>query len=188
MSGGTQDSVIPQAFADEMLRAHAAVGEPYRLTTRQLLRRPPTFDPSIVGETVFVCENPPVVEAAANRLGALGAPLVCIEGQPKTAARLLLERLVSSGIRLMYHGDFDWAGVRIANLIMSRHEAAPWRFSTTDYHLGVKNGGTVLKGDPVDAQWDPQLRSTMSDEGRAVHEEQLLDRLFEDLRADRGGA
>ena len=62
------------------------------------------------------------------------APLVCIEGQPKTAARLLLGQLMAAKVGLLDHGDFDWDGVRSANLVMKRHEASPWRLSSDCYH------------------------------------------------------
>ncbi|MGH7277102.1 MAG: TIGR02679 family protein, partial [Candidatus Rokuibacteriota bacterium] len=74
-----------ETLTDGALRLHADAGEPYRLTTRQLLRHPPTFGPPTAGRTVYVCENPTVLAAAANRLGGASAPLVCLEGQPRTA-------------------------------------------------------------------------------------------------------
>ncbi len=156
---------------DRALVLHAEAGEPYRLTTRQLLREPPTFGPTPTQRTVYVCENPTVVAAAANQLGAAGAPLVCIEGQPKTAARVLLGHLVAAGIRLAYHGDFDWAGIRIGNLMLRRHGAVPWRFATADYRAA--RGGRPLEGPPVAAAWDAQLAAAMVEVGRAVHEEEM---------------
>ncbi len=141
-----------------------------------------TFGAAAAGRTVYVCENPTVVAAAANRLGANAAPLVCIEGQPKTAARLLLDRLAASGARLAYHGDFDWPGIHIGNLLVRRHGAAPWRFSGADYRAA--RGGRALHGDSVAAAWDPQLEPAMIEVGRAVHEEEVLDLLLEDLAAN----
>ncbi len=128
-----------ESLTGKVLNLHAECGEPYRLTVRQLLRHPPIFATEIVGSVVYICENASVIAAAANRLGVNSAPIVCIEGQPKTAARLLLDRLRSTGLRLAYHGDFDWGGVRIANLIVQRHGAAPWRMSTDDYRAAVNN-------------------------------------------------
>jgi uncharacterized protein (TIGR02679 family) len=107
--------------------------EPYHLTTRQLLRAPPVFERSVTGAGVYLCENPSVLAAAANTLGSRSAPLVCLGGQPKTAGGLLLELLSAAGMALAYQGDFDWAGVRIANLLMRRHGAKPWRFRAGDY-------------------------------------------------------
>lgn len=164
---------------DRALALHAEAGEPYRLTARQLLREPPTF--ASTQRTVYVCENPTVVAAAANRLGASGAPLVCIEGQPRTAARVLLGRLVAAGIRLVYHGDFDWAGIHIGNLMTRRHGAVPWRFSTADYRAA--RGGRPLEGPPVAAAWDAHLAEAMVEMRRAVHEEEVLDVLMRDLAA-----
>lgn len=157
------------------LGIHAEAGEPYRLSVRQLLRDPPAFPAA----AVFVCENPSVVAAAANRLGAACAPLVCVEGQVRTAARLLLDRLTGAGARLRYHGDFDWAGVGIANRVIARHGAAPWRLSARDYTAAA--GGPPLIGRPVDPSWDADLAPAMRRRGRAVHEEQVLGDLLTDL-------
>jgi len=160
------------------LSLHAESGEPYRLSTRQLLREMPTFD---VAEhiTVYVCENPTVLAAASSQLGPKSAPIVCTEGQPRTACRLLLKRLTESGIALAYHGDFDWPGIQIANVIYRRHGFAPWRFSAADYRR--ESGDLSLNGAPVEALWDPDLSPTMIETGHAIHEEQLLETLLLDL-------
>jgi hypothetical protein len=84
-----------QGLSDRALRLHAAVGEPDRLTTRQLLRDPPAFSAAVAGRIVSICENPTVAAAAANRLAAAGGPLVCLEGRPRTAARLVRGRLAA---------------------------------------------------------------------------------------------
>jgi uncharacterized protein (TIGR02679 family) len=168
-----------QGLTDRALRLHAAAGEPYRLTTRQLLREPPALAWAAAAPAVYVCENPTVVAAAANRLGAAVAPLVCLEGQPRTAARVLLGLLAAAGARLAYHGDFDWAGIHIANVVVRRHGAVPWRFCNADYRAA--RGGRPLEGDPVAAAWDPDLRAAMLAGGRAVHEEEVLDLLLGDL-------
>lgn len=166
-----------ETLTGRTLRLHAKAGEPCRLTLRSLLREPPAW-PSDAG-TVYVCENPAVVAAAADRLGPRSAPLVCVEGQPNTAARRLLEGLTEAGWALRYHGDFDWGGIRIANLVMDRHGAKPWRFDASTYR--ATTGGTPLTGEPVEASWDPDLASAMRAEGRAVHEEQVLEELLGDL-------
>lgn len=168
-----------QSLTGRSLNLHAAEGEPCRLSIRQLLRHPPHFEVDEIGLLVFVCENPTVVAAAAHRLGSRSAPLVCTEGQPKTAATLLLNQLVSAGVRLAYHGDFDWAGVQIGNLVMRRHKAMPWRFGAQ--HYAAHPGGRDLTGSPVVAAWDTELMPAMVREGRAIHEEQVLDDLLLDL-------
>jgi uncharacterized protein (TIGR02679 family) len=86
---------------------------------------------------------------------------------------------MAAGVSLRYHGDFDWAGIQIANVVMRRHGAAPWRFSSADYRTA--RGGRPLHGDPVAAAWDPDLQAAMLEIGRAVHEEEVLDLLLGDL-------
>ena len=168
-----------RTLTGQALRLHAEHGEPYRLSMRQLLRDPPTLDIATVGPVVYVCENPTVVAAAAHRLGSRSVPLVCIEGQPKTAARLLLGQLTAAGIGLLYHGDFDWDGVRIANLVMKRHRASPWRLSADCYR--AVSGGMPLAGNPVPASWDAGLFEAMTERNVAIHEELVLVELLDDL-------
>jgi uncharacterized protein (TIGR02679 family) len=162
------------------LRIHADAGEPTFLSIRQLLRAPPIFSCEATASVVYVCENPSVVAAAANRLGKASCALVCIEGQPRTATRLLLKRLQSAGIRLAYHGDFDWAGIQIANTILSRHAAEPWRMGVNDYRAAAIHS-LALSGLPVAATWDSDLMPAMCELGRAIHEEQVTETLIADL-------
>ncbi|MBL4844518.1 MAG: TIGR02679 family protein, partial [Planctomycetes bacterium] len=170
-------------FSGRQLALHAESGEPARLSARQLLRQPPRFSLVQTGARVFVCENPNVVAVAADRLGPDCAPLVCTEGQPATALRLLLDRLVAAGVQLVYHGDFDGDGLRIADLILRRHGARPWRFTALDYVLTA--GGSELLERPASASWDPALESALRCAKRAVPEERLLDDLLRDLRGDK---
>jgi uncharacterized protein (TIGR02679 family) len=170
------------ALTARALRLHAESGVPYRLSLRQLQRDTTAFRPRAAasGElVVFVCENPSVVAAAATRRGDVCAPLVCTEGQPSTAVRVLLDQLRAAGAALRYHGDFDWAGIRIANLVMARHGAQPWRFGVEDYRAAP--GGTALSGASVEASWDSSLAAAMLDRGEAVHEEAVLPALLADL-------
>jgi uncharacterized protein (TIGR02679 family) len=168
---------VGQTPTAQALRLHADAGEPYRLSTRQLARERLAID---APATVFVCENPSVVIAAANELGSRCRPLVCLEGTPKTAGRLLLEQLAACGAALLYHGDFDWPGVRIANLVLQRHGAKPWRMAAADYQQAAP-GGTDLEGEPVAARWDAKLEPAMRAWDKAVHEERVLEPLLADL-------
>jgi uncharacterized protein (TIGR02679 family) len=123
-----------------------------------------------------------VVAAAANELRESSAPLVCTEGQPTAAVHVLLRQLTASGARLVYHGDFDWAGIQIANLMIRRHNTVPWRMSVRDYEE-VATGSLALEGSPVVASWEPELTKSMMRVGRAVHEEQVIEFLLQDLRS-----
>jgi len=91
-------------------------GEPGYVSLRALIRSAPVW--LTVDRDVYVCENPNIVAIAADELGARCAPLVCTEGMPAAAQRLLLTQLAAAGARLHYHGDFDWPGLRIGNYLM----------------------------------------------------------------------
>jgi uncharacterized protein (TIGR02679 family) len=169
-----------ESAASRALRLHADAGEPCFLSTRRLLRARPVFTLETTGPRVFVCENPSVLAAAANRLGPDTFPLISIDGQPRTAARLLLNQLQRAGVRLLYHGDFDWPGIQIANTIIARHGAEPWKMAASDYERAA-TGALSLSGAAIAASWDDQLMPAMLTLGRAVHEEQVLDNLMNDL-------
>jgi uncharacterized protein (TIGR02679 family) len=156
-------------------------GEPAVITLRQL-RRPPRLHG---GRTVSICENPVVVAEAADRLGVTAGPLVCIGGQPGVAAMTLLRGLAEGGARLRYHGDFDWGGLRIGNVVFGRLPAEPWRFDAAAYrHAAAQGAGRPLTGEPAACTWDPGLGEAMRSTGHAVEEERVLDELLADLDAD----
>jgi uncharacterized protein (TIGR02679 family) len=167
------------ALADA-LRSLAAAGEPVRLTLRQLAAYRLTVP---AGLTVRICENPVVVAGAADRWGPAASPLVCAGGQPSQAVRRLLADLAAHGTRLLYHGDFDWPGLRIANSLAQTLPLSPWRFGSADYRRALAAGaeGPPLAGDPVAVTWDLDLPATMAAAGVAVEEEAVLDDLLSDL-------
>jgi uncharacterized protein (TIGR02679 family) len=167
----------------KILALHRNAGEPVFLSIRQLLRSDLEFTRASLGGTVSICENPNVLAAAARRIGRASRPLVCIEGQPRTSTRLLLNRLQAAGAQLRYHGDFDWPGVQIANTIISRHNAVAWQMSAEDYRAAPK-GALSLAGQPVAAIWDEALRPAMIETSLAVHEEQVMDKLLADLAGE----
>ncbi len=169
-----------ESLTGRALNLHADAGEPYRISVRQLRRQPPTFHPQTTGSIIFVCENPTVVDVAANKLGRACQPLVCLDGQPKTGGRMLLDNLTKAGCELRYHGDFDWDGLRIGNTITQVHGAKSWRFRASDYADAPK-GESLLVGFPATASWDADLGELMAQIGKCVHEEILLDLLLKDL-------
>ena len=157
-------------------------GVPGYLSLRAMLRSPPVWQ--LDGRSVFVCENPNIVAWAADSLGATCAPLVCTDGMPAAAQRVLLTRLAAGGARLRYHGDFDWPGIRIANVMVRRFGAEPWRMAVGDYRDGVARAtgeAHPLSGGAVDAEWDVALAGAMGEAGIAVAEEAVVGALIGDL-------
>ncbi|SDU48486.1 TIGR02679 family protein [Jiangella alkaliphila] len=159
------------------LAAMRAVGEPSVLTLRQLRRHDgPVLAPQGL---VRLCENPVVVAAAAEELGAACPPLVCVNGRPSAAVWRLLDLLASGGARFAYHGDFDWGGVAIAAAVYERVRWEPWRFDAAAYESAA--GSSPLSGTPLPTPWDPALQSAMVRRGVRIEEELAIDDLLRDL-------
>ena len=158
----------------------AEAGEPGYISLRRLLRSPPRL--AVAGCTVYVCENPNLVAIAADGLGPRCAPLVCAEGMPAAAQRALLAQLAKAGARLFYHGDLDWPGIRIANVVIRDLGVEPWRFCAADYAAAVASAsGQPLTGAPVAASWDAALAPAMQQRGLAIPEEGVAAVLLRDL-------
>jgi uncharacterized protein (TIGR02679 family) len=164
----------------DAVRSFTMAGEPARLTLRQLAASDLVFPPSL---QVRVCENPVVVAAAADLWGADCPPLVCLGGFPNHAVLTLLTRLAHQGAEILYHGDFDWDGLKIANRLLETVPFRPWRFTAADYQAALKRPGerAKLRERAVDASWDPGLGPAMAEAGVAVEEEAVLPELLTDL-------
>ena len=132
-------------------------------------------------DTVWVVENPSVLALALARPTPC-PPLVCISGWPSGAAVQLLCALAAGGCRLLYHGDFDGEGIRIAAHVAARTGAVPWRMSASDYRDAVR---ALPAGPPVgrvtDAPWDPELADALRAANITVSEERVAHRLLDEL-------
>jgi uncharacterized protein (TIGR02679 family) len=175
-----------------MLASCHEAGQPVVLTLRQLrcheapLRAARVRTASARAVRVRICENPVVVAAAADQLGAACQPLVCVRGQPSAAAWRLLDLLASGGTEFGYHGDFDWGGVRIARAVCERVDARPWRYDRAAYEAALLLAPLAkLTGAPAETPWDPGLAASMRRHNLRVEEELVLDAMLEDL-ADAG--
>lgn len=172
----------PVSVTGRILAAGSDAGEPAALTLRQLVRDPPRWPAHLRARVVHVCENPVVLALAADRLGVACPPLLCTNGQPGAAVMVLLRTLVAAGARVVHHGDFDWGGVRIGNVLHARLPIEPWRFDRSAYERAVlRTPGPPLRGPQAPAAWDPQLAVAMRRVGRAVEEESVIDDLLTDL-------
>jgi uncharacterized protein (TIGR02679 family) len=149
------------------------------LTLRQL-RQPPRLRST--GTNISICENPVVTAEAADRLGTAAQLLVCVGGQPGAAAMTLLRNLAEQGAQLRYHGDFDWGGLRIGNVVFGRLPVVPWRFDSAAYLRAIDTGaGRGLSGEPTTCRWEPELGCAMQRAGFAVEEEHVIGDLLDDL-------
>ncbi len=170
------------------------VGQPAVLTLRQLrcqteplntgpLHTGPLHTGPLNSGRVRICENPVVVAAAADELGARCQPLVCVGGQPSAAGWRLLELLSAGGAEFDYHGDFDWGGVRIAHAVRHRVDWRPWHYDHLAYEAAASAAHPLapLPGKPAATPWDPELAVAMRRRSIRIEEELTLDVLLQDL-------
>jgi uncharacterized protein (TIGR02679 family) len=165
---------------EELLALYRQQGQPAFLTYRQLSGAAffPPATPAM--RTVYICENPSVVSAAAREIGANCRPLVCTNGQPTSSVRLLLTQLQQAGADLRCHADFDWAGLRIIDQLVREHAAIPWRMGAENYR---EVAGTIaLAPQPFVSAWQPELADAIRSDKKAVFEEQVVQSLLSDLK------
>jgi uncharacterized protein (TIGR02679 family) len=174
----------PVGVTGRILAAGTEHGQPVVLTLRQLVAAPPAWGGRLRDRVVRVCENPVIVQMAADRLGRDCPPLVCTSGQPGAAVMSLLGQVVEAGGRLSHHGDFDWGGVRIGNVLHARLPIEPWRFDAGAYEQAVAaDPGPPLRGAPAMATWDAGLTAAMLRMGCRIEEESVAESLLDDLES-----
>jgi len=152
----------------------AESGDPIHVTWWDL-RRGLAMTP---GQEVFVCENPRVLEAIAER-GLDGIAIVCTSGRSTLVVLEVLRRLAESGAHIRYHGDFDWPGIGMVNQLVAMFGAQPWRMSADDYLDSPAR--LPLVGAEIAPAWDAELGAAMRHRGLAVHEEAVLGGLLDSL-------
>ena len=135
------------------------------------------------GTSIWTCENPSVVAAAAGT----GATMICLEGRPSLAALLLLRALTGGGALVRYHGDFGAGGISIANAMIGEMGAIPWRFGSEDHRQALDRAAQAttelrpLRCAVPDACWDAELAPAIRRAGVEVEEELVIDLLLSDL-------
>lgn len=160
--------------AGRLLSEALALGIPLHLSLLSLRRYPVAVAP---GTDILVTENPRMVEAACER--GTPYPVVALNGNPSSAARLLLDQLLSSGAVLRYHGDFDSAGIRIC-ATMHRLGLVPWLMDSAAYLHAIAEAESSGAPLPVDQHrspptpWDPTLQEVFDQRRLIVHEERLI--------------
>ncbi|MEJ2870068.1 DUF2399 domain-containing protein [Actinomycetospora sp. OC33-EN08] len=161
------------------VRAATAAGAPSHLSTLTLRDLRVEVPP---GTVVLGVENPRLLEAAVQR--RLSVPMLCTLGNPTTAPLTLIRALLDAGAEVRHHGDLDPAGVAITARLTALG-VVPWHMTAPDY-LAAVTPGLRRFTDPVPrTPWDPDLQRVMTEHGRAVDEERVMDELL--AAADREG-
>lgn len=167
---------------EELLELYRRQGQPAFLTYRQLSSAAFLERLSPAMRTVYICENPSIVSAAARELGRRCHPLICTNGQPVSSVRLILARLQEAGVQLRCHADFDWAGLRIVDQLLRNYAAIPWRMDEENYREAP--GAMPLAPQSFISAWQPELADAIRAAEKAVFEEQVVHSLLLDLQQD----
>ena len=162
-----------------MIRERTGLGVVSHLTVQEL-RTAGAVSITQPGVTVFACENPQILSAAAR--AGVAAPMLCLSGQGSAAGWEVLRWLIRDGATVRYHGDFDWPGIRIATRVITAG-ALPWRMGAGDYSAAVSEVSeqVPLEGHPAATPWDPALESVMKASNVILHEEAVVATLIGDM-------
>lgn len=158
-------------------------------------------------QDLFVVENPPVFSTLLDAVPTAtvteirnapqpvesGPILVCISGQPSTAAVLLIDRLLKHAepsAKLWYSGDFDVNGILIADSFAKRYpdHFVPWRMDRETYkkrhhsQIGFNSDERIrlLRLKPL---WDHELGIFLANTGFKCFQETVLPDLIRDWLA-----
>lgn len=148
-----------EAAAVALTGAARQVGEPVWLTSRSLVG---SWAPDPDVTVVRVCENPSVIEKAADELGAECPPLVCTYGRPSTAAHALLRGLAAARVRLLVSADRDTAGDQIAAEVLAYPDAAPWEPSLDGLYEEARLHGLIAEAAAGTSAPEGRERSTQA--------------------------
>ena len=135
--------------------------------------------------TLWIVENPVVYALLAERWKQRS--LMCMNGQPRLSAWLILRLLKKDGIRVYYAGDFDPEGLCIAERVqqsLTPGQFSLWHMTETDYMAAISAKPIEARRlKMLDKLQDPLLQKTAAAirrEGFAGYQENILSRYLED--------
>jgi uncharacterized protein (TIGR02679 family) len=165
-------------------RRAAEDGVPVHLTARDLRRAANAWVPiPHAWPAVLVVASPRVLDAVANRFAGRVA-VVCTDGTPGPLPLDLLARLRAAGTDLRFLTDFDQTGLALGTQLAERFGATPWRMTAQVYRRSVRSDMPPLGARLPEVPWAPELPAAMTQAGRSVPVEQLLDEVLADLGAE----
>lgn len=130
--------------------------------------------------TLWIVENPVVYAVLCERFGRTRS-LMCMNGQPRLSAWLILKLLRDGGIRVYYAGDFDPEGLCIAEKVQQSllsGQCVFWHMSEADYRSAQSQKPIEARRmKMLDHLQDPLLQSTAAlirQQGVAGYQENIL--------------
>ncbi len=134
---------------------------------------------------IYIVENPSVYAMLCAKWEGRRA-CMCVNGQPRLSALLVLDLLAAAEVKIWYAGDFDPEGLLIAQKIKAYYqgECVYWHMSAADYEAG-KSGQKISprRMKMLSRIADPQLIETaeaIRKAGMAGFQENICERYLEE--------
>ena len=137
-------------------------------------------------DTIYIVENPSVYAMLCGKWAGKKA-CMCMNGQPRLSAVLLLDLLAEAGVKIYYAGDFDPEGMLIAQKIKKYYqgEVCYWKMSVEDYEKSKSKEILTTKRlkmlEHIDDIELLQTAEALQKCGVAGYQENILDMLMRDL-------
>jgi hypothetical protein len=113
-------------------------------------------------------------------------PTVWADGASDALAVDLVERLFASGTAVRFVTGFDQPGLALGTLLVERFGATPWRMTAAAYRSAVRADLPPLAGRVDGPAWATELGTAMTQAGRALPLEQVLDEVLATLDLEVG--
>ena len=114
-------------------------------------------------------------------------PLICTHGQFKLATLIMLDKLVESGAKLFYSGDFDPEGLQMAQRLVQRYpnQVSLWRYKIEDYERALSEvkltEARLKKLASINLPALIPVKEKLLEVGKAGYQEELIERLGQDI-------
>ncbi|MBC2580036.1 TIGR02679 family protein [Clostridium sp. DJ247] len=138
---------------------------------------------------VYVFENPTVFSEVLYRIGNIKPSLICTFGNFKLASLILIDKLVHSGAKIYYSGDFDPEGIVMADRLKQRYgeNVVLWRYTEEDY-MSIKSSVQleeyrIKKMNNIKSEEFAHIADVIRINKCAAYQELLIDKYVEDIIA-----
>lgn len=139
---------------------------------------------------IYIVENPSIFSSLVSLLKINDLPLLCTAGHFNLSSIRLLKLLVDNDTTLYYSGDFDPEGLTMAQKLLTSFpgKVRLWRLSEDDYLNGLNQRSKKIEPSQRINQLSQikhpsliSLAEKMKNYKLAVFQEQILDKLIQDL-------
>lgn len=140
-----------------------------------------------VGNKVFVLENSGVYSSILDKnIEQTVMPIICTHGQFKLSGLILIQKLIESGCRVFYSGDFDPDGISMAYRLKKKFgdKVVYWRYTSEDYIESLSEVSISERIQLLNSINDDLLNPMMEKMikiQRAGYQEKLINKLYNDI-------